>query len=295
MPPHAVPKTSSGKIRRAACRERYEGGTLLAGAQAPWRQWLRLEAAGFGPRLEGTAQQLGAGLYGLYAWGLFVVFAALTWPLMALAPVLSRRVLRASARGLLGLAGMPLEVKGLEHLAGCGPCVLVMNHASYLDGLALEACLPIAPRYVAHSRFRERFFPRVFLKRLEAIFVAPKDQARGLEETSEALAALRRGEPVAFFPEGTFVRAPGLLPFRMGAFTVAAEAGAPVVPIAIRGTRRILRAHARWPSRGAIHVEVGAPIRPTGSDWAAALALREAAYAAIREASGEPPLAGPRP
>jgi hypothetical protein len=47
---------------------------------------------------------------------------------------------------------------------------------------------------------------------------------------------------LVFFPEGTFTRMPGLLPFHMGAFVAAAEAGVPVVPVTIRGTRSLLRA-----------------------------------------------------
>lgn len=290
VPPHTVLKTSSGKIRRAACRERYERGDLRASAPAPWRQWVHLVGAGALPRLREAGRDLATTLYAAYAWGAFAIVAGLTWPLMVLAPGLARRALRRAARELFRVTGIPLTIAGLDHLADCAPCVLVANHSSYLDGLALEACLPLAPRYVAHARFRDRFFPRLFLQRLGAIFVTPKARARGLEETEEALRALHEGEPVCFFPEGTFIRAPGLQPFRMGAFTVAAEAGVAVVPIAIRGTRHILRARSRFPRRGAIHVSVGPPIWPSGRDWEAAIALRDAAYAAILKDSGEPPL-----
>jgi 1-acyl-sn-glycerol-3-phosphate acyltransferase len=54
--------------------------------------------------------------------------------------------------------------------------------------------------------------------------------------------ALRGGRSLVFFPEGTFLRPPGVLPFRLGAFKAAAEARCPVVPVAIRGTRAILPA-----------------------------------------------------
>ncbi|HEY9899790.1 MAG TPA: AMP-binding protein [Pantanalinema sp.] len=287
VPPRTVLKTSSGKIRRAACRDRYEQGDLGAAAPAPWRQWLRLEAAGLVPRLRRASSDFASGLYSLYAWGVFGLVAVPAWIMIALAPGSSRRCLRVASRLLLRLTGIPLVVRGLEHLEGCGPCVLVANHASYLDGLALEACLPVAPRYVAHARFRARFFARLFLQRIGAIFVAAKGQARGLEETEEAARTLRLGEPVCFFPEGTFIRTPGLQPFRMGAFTAAAETGCAVVPIALRGTRHILRAHSRFLRRGGILVTIGPPIRPKGQGWAAALALRDAAYAEILRDCGE--------
>ena len=94
-----------------------------------------------------------------------------------------------------------------------------------------------------------------------------------------------------FFPEGTFKRAEGLLPFRMGAFVVAAQAGVPVVPLAISGTRSILRGGQWFPRRGTVRLVIGKPILPLGADWGAALRLREAARAQILRDCDEPDLA----
>ena len=94
-----------------------------------------------------------------------------------------------------------------------------------------------------------------------------------------------------FFPEGTFGRAPGLRPFRMGAFVVAAQTGVPLVPMGITGTRSILRAGQWFPRRGAVAVTLGAPIMPQGSDWTAGIALRDAARAQMLEYCHEPDLA----
>ena len=91
-----------------------------------------------------------------------------------------------------------------------------------------------------------------------------------------------------FFPEGTFDRRPGLLAFRSGAFAVAAKAGVPVVPVAIRGARSMLRGSDWFPRAGAVSVSFGAPERPAGSDWAATLELRARVKAKIMRLSGEP-------
>jgi 1-acyl-sn-glycerol-3-phosphate acyltransferase len=93
-----------------------------------------------------------------------------------------------------------------------------------------------------------------------------------------------------FFPEGTFTRASGLLPFRMGAFVVAARSGVPVVPVTLRGTRSMLRDSHWFPRRGILTVTVGEPIMPSGSDWAAAIELRNRARAEIARQCGEPDL-----
>src|SRR5580658_4066482 len=85
-------------------------------------------------------------LYGLYAGVLFTCVSLLTMLGMAVLPGLSRRrwLARGAARAFLHLAGMPLTVEGLENLPP-GTCVLVANHASYLDGVAFTAALP--PRF----------------------------------------------------------------------------------------------------------------------------------------------------
>ena len=64
-----------------------------------------------------------------------------------------------------------------------------------------------------------------------------------------------------FFPEGTFTAATGLRPFRLGAFKTAVEAGVPVVPMALRGTRHVLRDGAPWPRPGRVRLWVGAPVK----------------------------------
>jgi 1-acyl-sn-glycerol-3-phosphate acyltransferase len=84
---------------------------------------------------------------------------------------------------------------------------------------------------------------------------------------------------------------PGLLSFRLGAFLAAAQAGASVVPIAIRGTRSILRGGQWLPRRGEINVEIGAPIKPDGADFAAAVKLRDAARCFVLAHCREPDLA----
>jgi 1-acyl-sn-glycerol-3-phosphate acyltransferase len=93
-----------------------------------------------------------------------------------------------------------------------------------------------------------------------------------------------------FFAEGTFTRTPGLLPFHLGAFIAACRTGLPVVPVALRGTRSVMRSDHWFPRRGAVQVTVSPPIMPDGDDFAAALRLRDATRARILEFCGEPDL-----
>lgn len=95
------------------------------------------------------------------------------------------------------------------------------------------------------------------------------------------------GELLLVFPEGTFARPPGLLPFRLGAFRAAVDAGRPVVPIALRGTRQVLP-DGTWLLRsGQIEVTIGQPLLPAAQDWQEMVRLRDVARDVIARGAGE--------
>lgn len=292
VPPHTVLKTSSGKIRRAASRALYERGARGERPRAVWWQWTRLVMAGILPQGRRLSHTMAAFLYAAYAWMLFGGLVPLTWITLAMLPGRRWRqtVVRALARLALRLAGVPLMVQGLEHLPRHQPYVLVANHASYLDALTLVAALPPDLTYIAKRELAARCLTRVPLRRLGTVFVERSDAPRGVEDTARVVAVVRQGQAVVFFPEGTFGREPGLRPFHMGAFVVAAQAGVPVVPLAIRGTRSLLRADQWFPRRGVVRLTLGAPQAPQGPTWAAAVQLRDAARAHMLQYGGEPDL-----
>jgi 1-acyl-sn-glycerol-3-phosphate acyltransferase len=93
-----------------------------------------------------------------------------------------------------------------------------------------------------------------------------------------------------FFPEGTFRREGGLLPFRLGAFKAAVETGHPVVPIGLAGTREVLPADTWLPKPHTITVTIGCPLHPTGRGWQDMVRLRDAARAQVASLAGEQPV-----
>jgi 1-acyl-sn-glycerol-3-phosphate acyltransferase len=288
-----VLKTSSGKVRRAACRERYERGDIGRPQRAVWWQVTRLALAGMLPQVRRAFQSATEVVYAGYAWSALGICAAALWIAVALLPRLSWRkaVASGTAQLLLRVFGIPLRVRGLEHFPRDQACVLVVNHASYIDVLVLLAVLPRTIDFVAKREFAAQFFARVLFRRLGTEFVERFDAQRGVEDTDRVRQAVRQGRSMLFFPEGTFGRAPGLRPFRMGAFVVAAQTGVPLVPMGISGTRSILRAEQWFPRRGTASVTIGTPIMPPGADWSAAVALRDAARAQILQYCSEPDLA----
>ena len=293
-PPHTIPKTSSGKIRRAACKELYEQQNLDARQRAVWWQTLRLMVAGVKPQLRRymrTGLDLG---YAAYMWLMMGVLAPTVWCLVAAVP--NRNwcwaVTRLGARALIWLTGTKLTIKGKENLPDQEtPCILVSNHASYLDGLVLVAATRFKCRFVAKAELLKNPFARIFLSRLDTEFVERFDVKKGLIDARRIAGSAKSNQPLFMFPEGTLYRMAGLHEFHMGAFVAAVDAGLPVIPVTLCGTRSKLRGKSLFPRRGDISLTVSPPQYPQGSDWSAALALRDQARAEILRHSGEPDLA----
>ncbi|MGH8758948.1 MAG: lysophospholipid acyltransferase family protein [Burkholderiales bacterium] len=181
-------------------------------------------------------------------------------------------------------------MRGRERIPAGRTCVLAVNHASFLDGPIVLAALPEPMRFIAKRELLDHWIPRIYLTRLGTAFVERFDGQRGVEDTGRFVEMVRAGRSLIVYPEGTFRRMPGLLPFRMGAFVMAAQAGAPVVPVTIRGTRSILREGQWLFRRGMISVTFGEPIEPDGADWNAAVKLRDQTRAEILRLCAEPDL-----
>jgi 1-acyl-sn-glycerol-3-phosphate acyltransferase len=223
-------------------------------------------------------------------------FGLVLWPSLLLLSLHRRwAVMHGASRLGLRLLGHRVTVEAI------GPrpdrdVVYVANHASYIDGLVLAAVLPGDLVFTAFKALAQDRVQGPFAARLGTLFVERFEPGEAVADTERAAEAVRAGRPLVVFPEATAMRAPGLLDFRMGAFVVAVETGATVVPITIRGTRSILRHDRRWfPRRGAISVRIGAALAPKGRDFEAALALKSAARAEILAHVAEPDLAAETP
>ncbi|MCG7992133.1 MAG: AMP-binding protein [Candidatus Thiodiazotropha lotti] len=283
-PPHTVLKTSSGKLRRGAMRELYERGELGRRQRPLVLQVMSLLLSGMGRGLRSLYQRAKSYLFAGYAWMVFYILAPLVWLSVLLLPRLSWRwaVVRWAIRILRGLTATPLRVEGIENLPSADqPVILVANHSSYLDTLALIDGLPRDFIYVAKQELASKSYVRQFLQRLDTLFVERIDSRRSVMAVEEFASQLAAGRSLAFYPEGTFRAEPGLLPFRMGAFVAATQNGIPVVPVTIRGTRAILKSDSNFPHHGAVRIIIGAALEPKGDDWAEAVRLKDVAREVI--------------
>lgn len=299
VPPHTVLKTSSGKIRRSACREIYEQGAIGQATKAVWLQLVRVMLRSLLPVWRRLRKQVLNSLYAGYVWTLFGVLGGLVWLLVMSLPRLSWRwaTVHLIARSLAFASGTRIIVNGLQNLPpATKACVYVANHASYLDSFVLVAAIPRDFSIVAKEELRRKVLLRLLLERMRVEFVERFDKQKGVIDSQRIAAAAQRRQSLLFFPEGTLSRIPGLSKFYMGAFMTAARAKTPIVPIAIHGTRSMLRSGSWFPRRGSITITIGEAIVPdvlAGDDeetWQVAIKLRDAARQHILHYCGEPDL-----
>lgn len=288
--PRTLPRTSSGKIQRRRCRELYAKTALTPSGRTRlahrWRSLQRRLASWGG----WTREHAYAGYALIAIYGPLKVAAFIA---MVIGPSLRwrRRAMSRIAGAFFVGARIPMRVIGAEHLTAHRPCLAVVNHQGYLDTLVMNRVVPPHFFFAAKRDLEEDAAASWFLGRLGVQFVDRLNARVGVADLEQVSARIRAGESAVLYPEGIFYEEPGLTRFYMGAFTVAAETAVPVVPVAVRGARSILRGERFFFRRGAIDVTILPPIVADERGWTGAVKLRRAARRAILEHCGEIDLA----
>lgn len=231
--------------------------------------------------------------FALWSCAVFLLLGLMVLVLILPVPwqSLRRRMVQAAARAALLACGMPWTLRHVEHLPDTA-CVVVANHASYLDGVVLYAALPPRFGFVIKREMSRVPLADQLLRRIGSHYVDRDGSHKSASDTRKLLKHAHGGDALAFFPEGTFHRVPGLAGFRSGAFAIAARARLPIVPVAIRGTRAALPAGSFIPCPGCIHIELAPALPPPASSTRKDLAdAIQAARLAILARIDEPDLA----
>lgn len=288
--PGTVLKTSSGKIRRSATRDAYVNDTLGHDRSAA-RQWADLLLIAVWGRLKRVVSWIGRCLF--TAWVIAVLLATLPvlWVSLLLASSSHRAECAAKrwSRLALMLCGIRLRVGGVDNLKAIRAGILIANHASYIDSVVLMAAIPSSFHFIAKRRLADYPLIGTVIRNAGHVTVEKADVSQRLAGAEDIAALLRTNELLMIFPEGTFLRPAALLPFRLGAFKAAVDTRQPIVPIAIRGTRRMLP-DGTWLFRhGPIEVTIGAPLHPRAQGWQEMIRLRDVARDEIARGCGESP------
>jgi 1-acyl-sn-glycerol-3-phosphate acyltransferase len=195
----------------------------------------------------------------------YLVYCVVSFTILGLAvlainlflPSLRRRRVVAGTVGrvFLWLSGIPFTVDGLDRLPKT-PCVVVANHASYIDAIAIVAALPPDFAFVIKKEMVRVPLAGLLLRRLGSQFVERFDRHKGATDARRVLKLAATGQSLMFFPEGTFDETRQIGKFLGGAFTTAARAEMPVVAVAIHGTRAVMPPGGLSIHRLPIRVEV---------------------------------------
>lgn len=291
VPPRTIPKTSSGKLRRSSAQQAYMQNTLRKRGMPAWLQMSKLFIEGAGKKIQRILPQVAKVLYTGYVSTLVILTLLPLWlACYLLPPIRVAKLLRGWARMMLRLAGCPLTISGSENLLVQKPLLFISNHTSYTDVAVLIAILPPGTAFVAKKELAKVPVLRTFIKKLNLLTVDRLDFSQSLADAYLIQETLQQGKSVFIFPEGTFTYATGLRPFKLGAFKLAVDTHIAICPIALQGTRYLLRSgsHLLRPSR--IKVTISTPIMPTSKEWNEAIRLRDLARTEIAKHCGEPTL-----
>jgi fatty-acyl-CoA synthase len=287
--PHTVPKTSSGKLQRSAGKAAYLKGELKRPNLPAKIQIAKLGAISLSKKTLSWVSYLGKLLY----TGYIALIVMLTLPFVLLIIFFLTRksaghVMRFWARTLFRLAGCRIIVEGKENLKNIPATIFAANHASYLDAMLLIATLPADVVFIGKRELLNNFLFRFFIKKLTYLTIDRMDFSKSIENKSLIEETVKQGRSIAIFPEGTFTYATGLRPFKLGAFIIASETQTPICPIAIRGTRVILRGDNKFFKPGTVQVTIGKLIYPKQKNWDEMLRLHLLIRAEIAKHCGEP-------
>ncbi|HSJ32478.1 MAG TPA: lysophospholipid acyltransferase family protein [Longimicrobiales bacterium] len=171
------------------------------------------------------------------------------------------------ARWILWATGVRVEVQGMENLSPDRAQIIVSNHVSWYDVLALAAWTPKRYRFVAKKELsRVPLWGHAWVA-AGHISVDRTDNQSAVASLDQAgRTILEDNSSVIIFAEGTRSRTGELQPFKKGAFILALQNGIDIVPTAVLGTRHIMSRDSWRIRSGRIIVRYGPPVSPAGYD-----------------------------
>ena len=199
-------------------------------------------------------------------WTAFMVSFAVTCSVLLRDFGFFRRMQRIWAGGLTRFWGVELAVFGTENMPRDGSYVVMANHTSYADIVALFIALPVTPGFVAKSELMRIPFLAAALRAGGHVIIDRGRRDRARQALDHAAAEVRSGKTVLIFPEGTRGDAVHMGPFKSGGFHLAKAAQVPLLPVGLRGTGRVGPRDSLliWPGKIEVHIGMQVPASQIG-------------------------------
>jgi 1-acyl-sn-glycerol-3-phosphate acyltransferase len=176
--------------------------------------------------------------------------------------------------GRLFLLGSRCTLEGARNIPRDRAVILASNHQSAFDIPLFHALMPVGFRWVSKRVFFSWPFVGGALKNMQAIGVVPGNRSEVRGAWLEAVEALKSGDNLVIFPEGTWGDREGrMLPFQKGVISIAREANVPVVPITVAGSNRVNPPRTKEIHPGTIRMTIHPPLGPetwegvTDEEW----------------------------
>jgi 1-acyl-sn-glycerol-3-phosphate acyltransferase len=168
------------------------------------------------------------------------------------------------ARWILASCRIEVVVEGRDEIDSSGAYVVMSNHQSVFDIVALAATLPLSWRFVAKRELTRIPFFGWGLVAGGHIVIDRGQNERAVASLERAAERIREGVSVIIFPEGTRSETEDLRPFKSGGFHLALQARAPILPVSISGSRKITPRSSLRIESGRILVRYGSAISTAG-------------------------------
>ena len=197
-------------------------------------------------------------------------------------------------KGFWKYLGFQFNFQGQENLPRKGGAILAINHVSYLDfAIAGTAALPVK-RYVRFMAKKEIFDNKIAGPLMRGMHHINVDRSNGSASFVAALRALKSGEIIGIFPEGTISTSFEIKGLKSGAVRLAAGAGVPIIPTIVWGGQRVYTKGVKpnfKRGKTPVHVSFGQPIMyaPEVEIEAAELHLRQVMIEMLRHVQEEYP------
>ena len=184
----------------------------------------------------------------------------------------------------LWLAGAKIKAEGTENILRDQPAIYMANHQSNFDIQTLYGGLPIQFRWLAKKELFDVPGFGLAMKRAGYIPVDRANRKKSIQSMAVAADKIRQGASVIIFPEGTRSPDGNLLPFKKGGFMLALQSGAPIVPVAISGSRDLMPKHSLRICGGTVNIRFLPPIETSDLTTADRDRLLEDVFAQISSA-----------